>query len=331
MDLRRHVRFIAVAASGLLTLQCASARDARPTDDPVASGPSTAIAEPEGRFATVNGHRLWYRVSGQGPPVVLIPGGPGLSHTLFYPAFERLTDVARVVYFDPFGRGQSDRASTPSQYSFRGDVEDLEGLRQALGFDRVSVYGISYGGIVAQAYALRYPSSLSKLILADTLYSAEAWQNGFDHVNTQIRDQFPDVWAELQALRAKGAVTCDPDYLKALGPVPFGLSYLYDPTAALPRFEQNLEVMCQILGSDATNVVGRDLESFDVEQQVRDIAAPALVLAGRFDRVAMPRYTLRYRTLMPQAEVVLFEQSGHFVFVEEPEHHDDVVRAFLKK
>ena len=172
--------------------------------------------EPAGQFVMVNGHRLWYRSVGQGTPLLLIPGGPGISHTYFYPSFERFADKFRVIYFDAFGRGKSDRARTPAEYSFQHDVDDVEGLRKALGLDRIVVYGHSYGGIVAQGYALKYPQSLSKLVLADTLYSAEMWQKGNnDTSNVEIQNQLPDVWADIQQLRAKGLKSCDEAYLQA--------------------------------------------------------------------------------------------------------------------
>src|SRR5262249_37224856 len=133
------------------------------------SAQTAPAPEPPGRFVTVNGHRLWYRSSGHGQTtILLIAGGPGSSHSYFYPSLDRLADSSRVVYFDAFGRGRSDRAKDPRAYSFAHDVDEVEGLRLALGLGRIAVYGHSYGGIVAQAYALKYPSALSHLILANT-------------------------------------------------------------------------------------------------------------------------------------------------------------------
>src|ERR1041385_2281473 len=105
-------------------------------------------AEPAGKVVTVNGHRLWYRTVGQGEPVLLISGGPGSSHSYFWPFMDRLATSARIVHFDAYGRGKSDRAGAPSEYSLNGDVEDVEALRRALGLGAVTVYGHSYGGIV---------------------------------------------------------------------------------------------------------------------------------------------------------------------------------------
>jgi proline iminopeptidase len=302
------------------------------------AGPAAAQnpAEPAGAFVRVNGHRLWYRSSGHGSPLLLIPGGPGSSHSYFYPALERLADSFRVIFFDAYGRGRSDRASDPHEYSFARDVDEIEGLRRALSLGRIAVYGHSYGGIVAQAYALKYPASLSHLVLANTFHSAEMWQKGNnDNWNHELQNQFPDLWDELQQLRAGGGVSCDSAYQAIEGRMPASLVYFYDPSnaggASYSSFDMNLQVYCQIAGPDADVVLGGDLSSIDFRRQLRSITVPTLVLAGRFDRVAIPRYTLQFKSLMPRARFVLFEHSGHEPFIEEPEPHDSVVRAFLSR
>ena len=288
--------------------------------------------EPSGKFVVVNGHLLWYRIAGQGSPLLLIPGGPGSSHSYLYPGMERFTNSFQVIYFDAFGRGRSDRAKYPSGYGLNNDIDDVEGLRQALGLGRIAVYGHSYGGVVAQGYALRYPKSVSKLILANTCHSAEMWQKGAnDNWNNEIQNQYPEVWAELQQLRAKGSISCDPAYQKIQGRVPLTLLYFYDPSYANITVDMNIVVFRQIAGPDAGIVLGGDLASVDYRGQLGGITVPTLVLAGRFDRVGIPRYSVQFKTFMPQAQFVMFEKSGHLPFLEEPELHDSVVREFLRR
>jgi proline iminopeptidase len=287
--------------------------------------------EPQGKFVVVNGHRLWYRISGQGSPLLLIPGGPGCSHGYFYPGMERLANSFQVIYFDAFGRGQSERAKNPSEYSLNHDIDDVEGLRKVLGLDKIAVYGHSYGGVVAQGYALRYPQPLSKIILANTCHSAEMWQKTNDNWNSEIQNQYPEIWAELQQLRAEGLITCDPNYQKVQGRVPFSLLYFYDPSNSNLTVDTNPEVFCQIAGPDSGIVLGGDLASVDFRRQLRGIEVPTLVLAGRFDRIGIPRYEVQFKTFMPQAQFVMFEKSGHMPFLEEPELHDSTVCSFLRE
>ncbi len=76
------------------------------------------INHPPGNYAVVNGHRLWYEIEGTGEPVLLIPGGPGSSHTYFHPWFSELAKNFKVIYFDAYGRGKSDRAKSPDSVFF---------------------------------------------------------------------------------------------------------------------------------------------------------------------------------------------------------------------
>ena len=73
------------------------------------------------------------------------------------------------------------------------------------------------------------------------------------------------------------------------------------------------------------------LASVDFRRQLRGIQVPTLVLAGRFDRVGIPRYSVKIKTFMPQAQFVMFEKSGHMPFLEEPGLHDSIVGEFLHK
>jgi proline iminopeptidase len=93
----------------------------------------------------------------------------------------------------------------------------------------------------------------------------------------------------------------------------------------------NLDVYLQIAGPDADVVLGGSLATFDFRSKLRTIRAPLLITAGRFDRVAIPRYAVQYREFAPQAEFVMFERSGHFVHREEPDAYFRVLREFLRK
>src|SRR6266850_994610 len=302
---------------------------------PLQSPTGVTQSEPPGAFVTVNGARLWYRIEGQGEPLVLIPGGPGNPHTGFLPEFSKLADTARVVYFDPFGRGKSDRAKAPTEYSLERDVEDLEGLRTALNLGPINVLGRSYGGIVAQAYALKYPASIKRLILASSFHSTEMWQQGLnDTWNFEIRNQFPEIWEKLLALRRGGRLSGDPEYQTIQGEVPGTLFYYYDPSnSRRPSYADsslNLDVYVRISGPDADVLLGGSLGSFDFREHLRTIAVPILITAGRFDRVAIPRYAIQFRDYAPHAQFVMFEHSGHFADREEPDAYFDILRRFLR-
>jgi len=292
---------------------------------------SFSQAEPKGDYVTVNGKRLWYRIEGRGAPLVLIPGGPGASHTYFWPSISILSLDFSIIYFDPFGRGKSDRAANTAEYTFARDVDEIEGLRRALRLDRINLYGQSYGAMVAQAYALKYPDSVSHLILASPFHSAEMWQRGNnDTWNLELQNHIPETWARLQEMRRAGHLSCEKEYMQAQDEIPMTQSYYFDPSnAGKTDLDINLEVYCQLAGPDADVTLGGDLSSLDFRLKLEDIKAPTLILAGRWDHLALPRFVIQYKELMPAARFEMFENSGHLQFIEEPAKHRIIVRDFL--
>jgi proline iminopeptidase len=289
------------------------------------------LKHPPGNFVVVNGAKLWYESEGKGEPLLLIAGGPGSSHSYFHPFFTNLADSYRVIYFDSFGRGKSDRAKSMKEYTFDRDVEDVEGLRKALKLDKINLLGHSYGGMVAQAYALKYPNSIKKLILADTLYSGEMWQTNNDNYNNEIRNQYPEVWEKVQQLRMQGFQSGTKEH-QAAYQVPSGLLYFYDASNAdRATFEQNNDVYYTIAGADADFLIGGDIAKLDFRTQLKNLKMPTLIIAGRFDRVSMPKYALEFKRYAPQAQFVMFEKSGHLPFVEETAKTMDILRGFLSK
>ena len=137
----------------------------------------------------------------------------------------------------------------------------------------------------------------------------------------------------LQELRSHGHLSCEEEYQKVQDEIPMTPSYYYNPSSRAQSgdLEVNQEVYCRLAGPDADVVLGGDMASLDFRTQLKEIKAPTLILAGRWDRTAIPRFTTEYKSLMPQARFVIFEKSGHLPFIEEPEQHDAVVTEFLKK
>jgi len=302
---------------------------------PVSNYPQTTsfkIEHLQGDYVMVNGAKLWYESEGKGEPLLLIAGGPGGSHSCFHPYFSALADSYRVIYFDAFGRGKSDHAKSPKEYTFDRDVEDVEGLRKALGLGKINVLGHSYGGMVAQAYALKYPESIKKLILSSTLFSGEMWQANNDNYNHEIKNQYPEAWEKIQQLRAQGFHSSAKEHQEIYGTVPAGLCYYYDASNAdKVVIEFNSEVYYAITGDDADFLIGGDIAKLDFRTELKNLKMPTLILAGRFDRVALPRFSIQFKQYAPQAEFVMFEKSGHWPFVEEPAKMFQVVRRFLSR
>ena len=155
------------------------------------------LTHPSGDFVSVNGKKIWYESEGKGEPLLLIAGGPGFSHAYFHPFFSELAESNRIIYFDAYGTGKSERAKSAKEYSLAQDVEDIESLRKTLKLDKITVLGHSYGGFVAQLYAAKYPNSVKRRILANTFPSGDTLQSLQDNFNDDIENQLPEIWAKV--------------------------------------------------------------------------------------------------------------------------------------
>ena len=119
----------------------------------------------EGRIP-FRGHETWYRSVGEGPgvPLLRLHGGPGSTH-VGLTALEPLADERRVVLYDQLGSVNSSKPSDPSLWTVELFVDEVGAVREALGLERVHVFGNSWGGMLAMEYALTRPPGLVSLVL----------------------------------------------------------------------------------------------------------------------------------------------------------------------
>jgi proline iminopeptidase len=281
----------------------------------------------------VNGTKLWIEIEGKGEPLLLLAGGPAASHLTFHPYFSALANQYQVIYLDYRGRGRSERPQRLGEITFDQDVADIEGLREALGLERMHVYGFSYGGLVAQGYALAHPERVAKMILANTLHSPEMWQRNHENINRELANQFPEVWERIVALRALGFRSTDP-YIRELYSVHRELVRFYNPDNARRLLSEpgshNAELYPLFVGYDIEFFIGGQAARIpDFRPRLRELRMPLLVIAGRYDRALYPSYQMEFKRHAPRAELVMMERSGSFSHIEEPEEVLALVRRFL--
>src|SRR5579862_5691711 len=125
----------------------------------------------------VNGARIFFDTVGSGlaidgeqmrpkPALIVMHGGPGFDHTTMRPYFDRFADTHQVIYIDHRGNGRS--GGTPDTWKLDQWGDDVRGLCDALGIERPVVFGQSFGGMVAIAYATRHPDHPSKVVFSST-------------------------------------------------------------------------------------------------------------------------------------------------------------------
>ncbi len=294
---------------------------------------STTNVHAPGRRVDIGGRKLWVEEEGNGKPLILLPGG-AVSHLTFHPAFSSLSDKYSVIYYDYYGRGKSDRPSSYKDITFQQDVEDLELLRRALGFGKMYVYGLSYGGLVAQGYALQYGSHVKRLVLANTLHSPEMWQKNHENINAEIQNQYPERWDTIMNLRQKGIRSNHPDMMEAFI-VATKIVRMYNPDNMSGILKEpdsyNYDLYWEFVGTDIDFFISHEVPKIpDFRPHLKTLTMPVLILAGRHDRALYPKYQMEFKHYCPQAEFVMMERSGSFIHIEEPERLFSLLEDFLK-
>lgn len=251
----------------------------------------------------INGTELHVEAVGSGPALLLLHGGLGLDHTYFRPYFDRLADQHTVVYYDHRGNGRSARpADYAAELTFDNLVADAVGVLDALEIDQAAVLGHSYGGFIAQPLAAGHGSRISKLVLANTVPA-------FDYAPAPSGSD--DALAAFGALFS-GPVTDDAHW-RGLWSTAVELYYHHWDADEAARIDAATHY-----AGDAWNIANGLLATFNTLEQLPAIDIPTLCLTGAHDFItpAEPGAE-RIASLMPNAEVAIFENSGHFPFIEE--------------
>jgi proline iminopeptidase len=297
---------------------------------------SEAVIHPQGEHHPIRGHQIWVEQEGNGEPVLLLSGlGPAGSHLVFHPHFTHLASDHRILYVDLFGRGRSGRPDDLSEITFASDVADMAELIEDLGLGPMHIYGFSYGGLIGQALSLDFPQLVRTLTLANSLHSPEMWQLNHANINREIANQFPEAWARIQTLRRDGVVSTDPQ-LQEVFAVHARLVRFHNPdNAALLLSEpgaRNAELYPVFCGADVDFIIGGEVPAIpDFRPRLKEIAAPMLVLAGRYDRALYPRMQEQFLHFAPSAKFQILERSGSFGHIEEPDAVFKALRNFWRE
>lgn len=291
-----------------------------------------------GDYVETDSGRIYYELEGSGPPVFLVPGGPGASHTHYHPWFSALAQNHTVVYFDNLGTGASDRLESRTDYTVQRYACDIEALRLALHFEQINLIGLSFGSLPALEYTVQHAPYVNRLVISNGHLNAATWQEGnIDNVNHEIRTLFPEVWSQMQALRAQGIRSGDSRYQALYAGLLADLNWvdtwnhpqLYHTDD--PRDEPNYEVYFGFIGDDPEWTITGTLQGYDPSPKLARCNVPTLIVTGRYDRVTPPAIAYKIQKAFPpnHAQLVVFEKSAHRPWVEESEEYFDVVGKFL--
>ena len=273
---------------------------------------------------TLEDAQLFYEVVGSGDPVVVIHGGPGLDHSYLQPGLDALGTRNTLVYYDQRGTGRSSAALTDSVITFDAFIEDIEALREALEYERISVLGHSFGSLLALEYARRYPDRSRAVILMNPVepgsrFREETRARRDSLMPEDVADQMAEIRGS-EAFEARDPATLSRFYRLAFRPV------VKDP-ATVEALALDLDATTARQGQDVARLLGASMGAVEWWDRLGAVHAPTLVLHGRYD--ALPAEMAR--ELAEALPLGTFEvlDAGHFAYVEDPEGLRSAVTRFF--
>jgi proline iminopeptidase len=300
----RRVGLVACVAVAALPA-CEFGLSARSASDAKLSAPGTG-----GEIA------VQVRGPGSGDLLLVLAGGPGLSHHYTAPLRALASSKLRVATFDQRGTGATGSPS-PDSWTLRDYADDVESARVALGASRVHLLGHSWGGLVAMAYAGSHPNETASLLLVSPMPpTAETWVGALDRMESRITSLQAQGLIPA-AIPPRGGSDCAPHQIAVLP------AYFHDPKHAATR-----DLAGSTCHGDVARRVFASIVPWDLRPSLRRVQKPALVLEGESDPFG-PEIGEEAAAALATTTVTI-PQCGHIPWEECPQAFWPPVMRFLR-
>jgi pimeloyl-ACP methyl ester carboxylesterase len=278
----------------------------------------------------LNGVDLHYRTIGDGPALFLVSPGWGVGSSYLQRGFISLAESFKLIFIDTRGTDPSSRPVDPSKMGSVDMADDLEALRVQLGLPKISVLGHSNSGAIALSYAERFPDRVDKLILIDSQVLGLSAASDTQRI-LQERASDPRFEAAVKVVTPFFSGEANPaandealgSFIAQVLPL-----YLYRPEETLAFARQHL--LGRVSSYAFTAQFAADAaDRTDLTRSLDRIKAKALIVVGRHDFICPLALSEHLHMGIPQSQLAIFEESGHFPWLEEPEKFWAVLNGFL--
>jgi proline iminopeptidase len=265
-----------------------------------------------------DGYAIFVQELGDGFPLIVLHGGPGMDHTMFRPYLDPLADDFRVLYVDQRGQGRSERVD-PRMLSLEVFARDVDRLAEALGISDFAILGHSFGAIVttwhainlgtAAVYVISGGGDSSEKLMADVSAS-------LDELGEAGR-AVAESWEQEKSVQTEDEVK---ELLRVQMPFHFA-------GAPPPGYGEETIGTPDVLRHFANAGYG----DFDYPSDLDRVDKPTLVIVGEHDRTTTPRAARVLDEGIASSELVVLPGAGHISFVEAQAPYLEAVRSFLRR
>ena len=275
-------------------------------------------------FASYDGTEIAYRLLGDGPPLVCLPGGPGRAAG-YLGDLGGLDRSRRLVLLDPRGVGLSADPADPATFRVDRLTGDVESLRAHLGLDRMDLLAHSAGAVLATLYAAAYPQHLSRLILVTPGLAAAGVEGTEEQFRAALARRAAEPWypAALAALEKIMAGDLSMEAFRTSRPFFYG------------RWDQAAQAHATAGVSERHQAAregffaGATIDPPATRAALAKLTAPVLLYAGDLDPMVTPAMVREAAPLFGDATVAVQPGAAHFPWVDDPAAFAAGVGPFL--
>jgi proline iminopeptidase len=290
--------------------------------------PNTAATSTTIEEISIDAHEatIYCKIIGDGTPILVLHGGPGLTHDYLFPQMASLAKTHRVIFYDQRGCGRSTGEITSDSIQLNTYLNDIEAIRKALGYKKMTILGHSWGGFLAMNYAIAHPEAIDKLVLLNStpLSSDDVSQFG----NEVIRRLAP-YEAELNSiLTTQGFINGDPDVTEKYWQTVFK-AYCYNPEkVSLLNLRLSPEASANVFKVFELFNQSIYAKPFNFYDQLQNLKIDTLIMHGDADPIS-PAFAQKIHDSIPHSQYILLKNCGHFPYVETPDTFFQYLNAFL--
>ena len=274
----------------------------------------------------INGTQLYIKTIGQGEPLLIVHGGPGMNHTYLSSHFNRLSKKFKIIFYDQRASGKS-AVSSPDSISLDSFADDIEGIRNYFKIDKLNIFAHSWGVIPTVSYSIKYPDKVKRLIFCNAI---------------PLNKQFDKEMREAQLSKTSGLDSTDRSIILGSPNFKAGKAIAYKKLLLLSfrnsfEKEANYESLdfdmpenYKAASTALYTGLGKDLSQYDYYEEAKKFSFPVLILHGQSDAIPIAADQKALATIS-KASLEVFKKSGHFIFIEENKKFSSVVRKFHKQ
>ncbi len=288
---------------------------------------ATSPAGFQEKYVKVKDGELYCRSMGEGKPLIVVHGGPGLSQEYLLPQLEKLAENNFVIFYDQRGSGKSKGIISPETITMKIFSDDLDQVRKAYHLDKVSVLGHSWGGLLSLQYAIDHPDTMHKLILMNSCPDNEA---DFDLFMKEWMQRMTPFMKEFTLIaHSQKFAEGDPETYKNYYTLVFR-TYFVNPQ--LVSQLSLLDSRQANLNGTKTGTILREnflLKPFNLNTAINKLKCPTLIIHG--DKDVIPVETAYHlKANIPQSKLVVIKECGHFPYIEKPGQLFPLLTSFLQ-